>query len=234
MLKMQYWCQNGLDFFHSQLFLFQTSICCNKQTEECVMKAMFLILLLLSTSVFANFENPRATFNLESGSKVIDLGLLKADGDLLKQVNYSLNLVRTKNSIKKVKIRYKMEFLRKKCVDYDIKKVMRPKFSQDVCTAVGDGSFQCENKSYDQLYEAKVICIEKGMVKATAEKSLTVSFKSAAALSTDTKEVFMINITQSKLTSKKVKVSGSIVESPVQYKVKGVFLGDGVSFKVVH
>jgi hypothetical protein len=198
------------------------------------MKKLFVMLCILSTPFMAHSARTLQDITLEAGTKTVELGVVNSADEGLRAANFSFNLIRTKNSIKKIKFFYKLQYLEKKCVDYDVKKVMRPEFSQDVCTAIGDGSFQCETKKYDQLYEAKVVCIEKGLVKTFVEKSFSVSFKSAAALASKTKEKFMINVMQPKLKSKKVKVSGSVVESSVQYKVKRNLIGDGVSFKVLH
>ena len=198
------------------------------------MKILFICISILALTTSWADDKITTNYELAAGTKVINLGLIKNSAENMQPLNYSLQFTRNKNSIKKVTVKYKLEYLKKKCTDYDVKQVMRPSFTQQVCTTVGDGSFQCEEKTYDQLFTAKIVCIEKGWVKEIANKEFTLSFNKAAALAPHITETFGVDIIQPKLQKAKVKISGTVIESPVRYTVKNRLFKDGLSFKVLH
>ncbi len=198
------------------------------------MKMLLMLSLMILTILAYAGEGPQKTILLKKGSKVVDLGLVATESGVDTALNYSFVLERNKSSIKKFTIKYKMKMISRKCIDYDVEIVMRPSFSQKVCTPIGNGDYQCDVKTYDQLYEAKTVCVEKGWVQQEVNKKFKVSFKKAAALSSGTVEKFVISLKQKTYMSDTVKMSADVVSSPVRYKVSGRILTDTITFKVLH
>lgn len=199
------------------------------------MKGLLILMSFIALSVYAGEGNSsQQEILLKNGSKKIDLGLVRTVGHPDSVLNYSFILVRDKNSSKKITFKYQMNMIVKKCVDYDVEIVEQPAFTEKVCEAVGNGDYQCENKTFDQLYVAKPVCIQKGWAQQTVSKKIKVTFKKAAALSRGSVEKFVISLKQKKYSSDNVELMGDVVSSPVRYKVSTGFLSDSISFKVLH
>lgn len=168
------------------------------------------VLLFVSTNVMAE--------SVLLDSKTINYGELNQETNSM--ANELIEVKRTAKTPKKVTLKYSVNYMTKKCVDFEVKVKERPSFEQVVCEAGLDGSHLCENKEYTGLYEAKTVCTKEGLVRKTKSQELVLDFRKAVKLTNTAEEIFQINIKQGSIFKTKMKYSGKASQTASLYKVK--------------
>ncbi|MFA6237466.1 MAG: hypothetical protein WC635_09090 [Bacteriovorax sp.] len=187
------------------------------------MKLSIILGILLSFSAMA--EDAVLT------KSKIDLGNI-SDAEANTAVNRSFQFIRNAKSPESVTVKYKINFLKKDCINHEVKKTEIPEFKKIVCSGDNTG-YSCEEKIFSGLYEASVVCTEQGLVRDTEEREVTLNFKKAVALSPSATEKIALNLKQAGMKSNEVESTGSVLESSSLYEVKKSLLGLGnqINFK---
>lgn len=194
---------------------------------------MKVILIFVFSFVLVNSISAAEKIILKSNSSKIDFGLLSSKNEVDGAMNKSFVFKRDKNSPPTVKITYQIHTIKKKCVDYRVEVLDKPDITQRECIEIGDTKYQCEDKTHRELYTARTVCLSKGFVQETVDKSFKISFKKAAVLAENSVEEFEVNLKQKDYDSTSVTLKGRVVDSAVSYKVSKSFGRNLVSFKAL-
>ncbi|PIP93580.1 MAG: hypothetical protein COW00_02210 [Bdellovibrio sp. CG12_big_fil_rev_8_21_14_0_65_39_13] len=157
--------------------------------------------------------------------KVIDLGNI-SDAEANVAVKRSFEFTRTAKSPEKVTLKYKLNFLKKDCVAYEVIQEEVPEFKKIVCAGDNTGH-HCEEKVFSGLFNAKTVCMEQGLVRVVNEGSVTLNFKKAVALSPTATERIAVTLKQNDMKNDQADSTGSVLESASLYEVKKSMLGLG-------
>lgn len=154
-------------------------------------------------------------------AKTVDYGSLNQETNAM--ANELIEVKRTAQTPRKVTLKYKVNYMEKKCVSYEVKQKEIPAFTKVVCEAALDGAHDCVEKEFSGLFEAETVCVKNGLVRKTSSRELKLDFRKSIKLSEEASETFHVNIKQKSIMKDKVKYSGKAVDSDSLYKVKYTF-----------
>lgn len=148
-----------------------------------------------------------------------------------------VEVVRTKNTPKKVDVRYSVKESEQVCSEYRYVRVWVPGTYDRVCrtSTDRDGNTRtvCRNVWRPGYYRTESRCVKWDTVMVARNKEIRLNFKKAAKLSGAQREVFMIEFRQERISSDKVTLSGQVVEARRGYDIRfETFLKDSLKFEV--
>ncbi|TNF02625.1 MAG: hypothetical protein EP326_02990 [Deltaproteobacteria bacterium] len=185
----------------------------------------------MKTLVLALMALPMLAFGQEImlDKKTIDLGALTQETNAA--ANELVAIKRTAKTPKKVVLKFKMNYMEKKCVEFETKQEDIPEFTQVVCVPGLAGQHDCEEKVYAGLFNAKTVCVKEGLVRKTLSEELKLDFGGAVALSPSATELFQINIKQKTIMSDDFELAGKALDAASLYEVKKSAFGNTLKFK---
>ena len=175
---------------------------------------VLLILIFFSFNLFASEITVL-------DKKVIDYGALNQVKN--NAANEVIRFKRTEKTPKYVTLKYKVNYLKKECVEAKIKYKNIAEKKLKRCEANGDKTFTCEDVTFESFEIPKRVCLKKGYALKTTSKKILLSFRTAIKLAKGADEVIEINLKQKAMDSKSVKPSGKVIESDALYKVRNWF-----------
>lgn len=161
--------------------------------------------------------------------KEVKLGNI-SDNDNNVAVLKTIEFTRNAKTPEKVDLVFSINHLEKDCVQYEVKQEEIPEFKKMVCEGSNNG-FQCEEKIYSGLYNAKTVCVEQGLIRKTTQRKLTLNFKDAVKLAPTASEKIAVKLVQKSMKENSVDYQGIVLESHSLYKVKNGVVKDQIHFK---
>lgn len=186
------------------------------------MKKIILGLVALPVLAFAQQE-------VMLDKKVIDYGALGQETN--SAASEMIAIKRGAKSPKKVTLKFTLNYMEKKCVEYETKTEEIPEFSQTVCEKALDGQHDCVDKIYSGLFNAKTVCVKEGLIRKSAAQEIKLNFGRAVTLSPTATETFQINVKQLSMSGDKIDVSGKVLDAASLYSIKPSAFGTGLKFK---
>lgn len=187
------------------------------------MKLLTILSILFSFSAMADA--------LVLTKSKIDLGNI-SDAESNRSANRTVEFIRNAKSPESVTLKFKLNYLKKECINHEVKKEEVADIKKIVCSGDNTG-YDCEEKTFSGLFTATVVCTEEGLVRETQEREVTLNFKKAVALTPAATEKIAVNLKQLSMKNNDVESSGSVLESSSLYEVKKSLLGLGnqINFK---
>lgn len=147
-----------------------------------------------------------------------------------------VEVVRTKNTPKKVDLSYSVKESESVCAEYTYVDVWHPGSYDRICRTVTDRNGNtrtvCRNVWRPGYYTTERRCMRWETVMVSRNKEIRLNFKKAARLSGDKREVFMLEFRQERVSSSDVKLSGEVVEANRGYEIRfEKFLKDSLKFE---
>lgn len=185
----------------------------------------------MKSLVIALLTLPMIAFGQEVmlDKKTVDLGALNQENNAA--ANELVTIKRTAKTPKKVVLKFKMNIMQKKCVEFETKQEDIPEFTQTVCTPALAGQHDCEEKIYSGLFNAKTVCTKEGLVRKTLSEEVKLDFGRAVKLSPAATETFKINIKQGSILKDNISLAGKTIDSASLYTIKKSPFGNILKFK---
>ncbi len=185
------------------------------------MKSLVIALIALPIMAFGQ--------EIMLDKKTVDAGALNQETNAA--ANELLVIKRTAKTPKKVTLKFTMNYMEKKCVEFVTKQEDIPEFSQVVCEKALAGQHDCEEKIYSGLYNAKTSCVKEGLIRKTAAKEITLDFRKAVKLAPNAAETFQINLKQKSMMGEDVNSAGKAVDAASLYEIKESAFGGSLKFR---
>lgn len=185
------------------------------------MKSLVIALLALPMIAFGQ--------EIMLDKKTVDAGALNQETNAA--ANELLMIKRTAKTPKKVTLKFTLNSMEKKCVEYVTKQEDIPEFTQIVCEKALAGQHDCTEKIYSGLYNAKTSCVKDGLTRKTSAKEITLDFRRAVKLAPNASETFQINLKQKNMMSDDVATAGKAVDTASLYEIKQSAFGGTLKFK---
>lgn len=184
----------------------------------------------MKSLVIALIALPMMAFGQEVmlDKKTVNLGALNQETNAA--ANELVAIKRTAKTPKKVVLKFTMNHMEKKCVEYETKQEDIPEFSQTVCTPGLAGQHDCEEKVYAGLFNAKTVCVKEGLTRKTVSTELKLDFRKAVKLAPTATETFQVNIKQESIMGDDTAVAGKVLDAASLYTIKKGF-GGSLKFK---
>lgn len=192
----------------------------------------------MKTLIIAAFAILSAT---AFGSNALELNSKEINYGPLRQATRTaaldrVEIIRTSKTPKKVDVSYSVKESEQVCTDYRYEDVWHPGSYDRVCRTVTDGQGRtrtvCRNVWRPGYYTTERRCIKWDTVMVTRNKDIRLNFKKAARLSSNQREVFMIEFRQNRVSSDNVTLSGEVVEANRGYSIKfETFLKNSLKFE---
>jgi hypothetical protein len=185
------------------------------------MKSLVITLLALPMIAFGQ--------EVMLDKKTVDLGALNQETNAA--ANELVVIKRTAKTPTKVVLKFKMNYMEKKCVEYETNQEDIPEFTQTVCTPALAGQHDCEEKIYAGLFNAKTVCVKDGLVRKALSGEVKLDFGGAVKLSPAATETFKINIKQGSIFKDNISLAGKAIDTASLYTIKEGAFGDTLKFK---
>lgn len=150
-------------------------------------------------------------------SKDLDLGALNQETNA--PANEIVLVKRTAQTPNRVKVTFSLNYMKKKCVEYETKQEDIPEFSQVVCEKGVAEQHICEKKEYSGFFNAKTSCTKQGLVRESAKRELILIFDNAVKLTPRATEVFQVNLKQKRISSTRFFPTGKAIDTASLYKI---------------
>jgi len=188
------------------------------------MKKILSMTLLASLLSFAAIADDNAVV---LNAPAMDLGALSQPTNA--SVNQTLRFKRTAETPKEVTVKYKMNYVRTECTEYELKYTDVPEIKKTVCTSNLDGTHQCAEAAFEGFQVPERVCVGNGLSLKTTEKTFKLNFKKAITLTPNAVEVFEVLVDQKGMDKTETAMKASAVDTASVYVIK--VKKDSVTFK---
>lgn len=185
------------------------------------MKKLILVVLALPMMAFGQ--------EVMLDKKTVNVGALNQETNAA--ANELIMIKRTAKTPKKVTLKFTVNSMEKKCVEFVTKQVDIPEFTQVVCEKALAGQHDCAEQIYSGLFNAKTSCAKEGLVRKTTSQELVLDFKKAVKLSKTATETFQVNIKQKSMSSDDTSAAGKAVDAASLYEIGSRTFGNGLRFR---